>query len=202
MPMTPEDSITRWIEQLKAGDPLAAQKLWERYFRRLVGLARKRIRGARRQIRDEEDVALSAFDSFCRSAQAGRFPRLDDRDNLWQLLVRLTARKAWHLLRDENRRKRGGQGAAPADPPTPREDEPDLEQFVGREPTPEFAAQLTEEYQRLLDRLEDRTLQAVAVWKMEGYTNEEIAGKLDCTPRTVERKLCIIRGLWQEDIEP
>jgi hypothetical protein len=59
--MTPEGSVTRWIEQLKTGDPLAAQKLWEQYFRRLVGLARKRIRGTRRRVQDEEGVALSGL---------------------------------------------------------------------------------------------------------------------------------------------
>jgi DNA-directed RNA polymerase specialized sigma24 family protein len=71
------------------------------------------------------------------------------------------------------------------------------DQLWGREPTPEFAAQVAEEYQLLLAQLSDPELEAVAVWKMEGYTNEEIAAKLDCTLRTVERKLRIIRGLWQ-----
>ena len=68
--MYPEASVTHWINQLKAGDPDAAQKLWERYFRRLVSLARKKRRAA-----DEEDVALSAFDSFCRGAEQDRCHR-------------------------------------------------------------------------------------------------------------------------------
>lgn len=104
--MPSEGSVTRWIDLLKAGDAGAAQKLWERYFPRLVGLARKKLQGAKKGVADEEDVALNAFDSFCRGAEAGRFPRLDDRDNLWQLLVVLTARKAWHLRRYEQRHKR------------------------------------------------------------------------------------------------
>ena len=63
---------------------------------------------------DEEDVALSAFDSFCRGAQRGRFPQLDDRDNLWRLLVVITSRKAVDLAQHEGppevrrRRARGG----------------------------------------------------------------------------------------------
>src|ERR1043165_1882401 len=89
--MNGDGSITRWIGQLKAGDPVAAQLLWERYFRRLVGLARKKLDGAPRRMADEEDVALSAFDSFCRGAEHGRFPRLEDRDDLWRLLVVITA---------------------------------------------------------------------------------------------------------------
>jgi len=82
--------------------------LWERYFARLVGLARQKLRSTPRRAADEEDVALSAFDSFCRQAEAGRFPQLLDRDNLWRLLVTVTARKAFHLIRDKNRQKRGG----------------------------------------------------------------------------------------------
>src|SRR5262245_60587 len=101
-------SVTQWIDRLKAGDPDAAQKLWERYFRRLVGLARKKLRSAPRRAADEEDVALSAFDSFCRNAEQGRFPQLLDRDSLWRLLVVFTARKSAHLRRDEGRQKRGG----------------------------------------------------------------------------------------------
>src|SRR5262245_43166917 len=106
--MAPEGSVTHWLGQLQAGDPAAAQPLWQRYFRRLVGLARQRLRHAPRRAADEEDVALSAFDSFCRGAEQGKFPRLHDRDNLWRLLVALTARKAVDLIRHEDRQKRGG----------------------------------------------------------------------------------------------
>ena len=101
--MRPEASVTQWIERLKAGDPGAAQKLWERYFRRLVGLARQKLRAAPRRAADEEDVALSAFDSFCRGAGQDCFPRLHDRLDLWQLLVLLTARKASDLAEHERR---------------------------------------------------------------------------------------------------
>jgi hypothetical protein len=86
-------SVTHWISALKAGDA-AAEQLWERYFRRLVGLASKRLRMARRRAEDEEDVALSALDSFCRGARQGRFPQLAHRNNLCWLLVVVTVRKA------------------------------------------------------------------------------------------------------------
>src|ERR687886_50259 len=100
--MAPDDgSVTRWLGRLQAGDPAAAQQLWERYFPRLVGLARQRLRGAPRRAADEEDVALSAFDSFCRGVARGRFPQLHDRNNLWGLLVLITARKALNLAQHE-----------------------------------------------------------------------------------------------------
>src|SRR5205823_6317236 len=126
-----------------------------------------------RRAADEEDVALSAFDSFCRHAEQGRFPELLDRDGLWRLLVVITARKASHLVRDEGRQKRGG--AAPAPRPG-GEEESLLAEALSREPTPELAAEVAEECRRLLESLKDAELEAVAVARMEGYSVEEIAG--------------------------
>src|SRR6516165_6697424 len=99
MPMSPEPdgSVTGWIDRLRVGDDVAARRLWERYFHALVRLARADLRAKPRGAVDEEDIALSAFDSFCRGAEQGRFPRLDDRDGLWRLPVTLTARKAYQL---------------------------------------------------------------------------------------------------------
>src|SRR6478735_738958 len=101
------DSITHCIGMLKRGDHGAAERLWTTYIQRLVGLARAKIGTAPRQAADEEDVALSAFDSFCRRAERGQFSRLSDRDDLWQLLVVLTVRKAIDLTRREGRKSRG-----------------------------------------------------------------------------------------------
>jgi DNA-directed RNA polymerase specialized sigma24 family protein len=198
--MPSDGSVTHWLAQVREGDAEAVRQLWERYFTRLVQLARARLLRMPRRVADEEDVALSAFDSFCRGAEAGRFPQLDDRDNLWRLLVTITAQKAARLARSETRLKRGGGavldetaliGAASGLVA--------LEQIVSREPDPEFAAQAAEEFQRLLGRLGDAGLQTVAVMKMEGYSNEEIARKLSCGLRSVERKLRLIRSIWEKE---
>jgi RNA polymerase sigma factor (sigma-70 family) len=189
--MSDERSVSHWLGQVRLGESGAARMLWERYFPRLVGLARKRLQDAPRRVADEEDVALSAFNSFCRAAEAGRFPDLLDRDGLWRLLVTLTARKAAHLLRDQARLKRGGAAAAGGDDR--------LEEALGDEPSPAFAAELAEGYQRLLARLADKELEAVAVWRMEGYSVEEIADKLGYAPRSIKRKLQLIRELWEEE---
>jgi DNA-directed RNA polymerase specialized sigma24 family protein len=186
LPMSSQGSVTFWIDQLQAGDAAAAQPLWESYFHRLVDLASRKL-GARARNADGEDVALSAFDSFCRGLQRGRFPDLKDRDNLWKLLVVLTARKASHLLRDERCLKRGGGAATGA--------AKELERVLSPEPSPEFAAELAENCQVLLDRLQDEELRSIALRKMEGFTAAEIAGLLDCAPRTIERKLRLIRSL-------
>jgi DNA-directed RNA polymerase specialized sigma24 family protein len=191
------NSVTQWISALKQGDQAAAQGLWEAYFRRLVGLARARLRDAPRRIADEEDVALNAFDSFCRGARAGRFPRLDDRHDLWQILVLITVRKAINLRNYEARRSRGMGRTQSLTDLTPD----GLEAIGGDEPTPELAAQLAEEYQRLMEQLGDPGLQRVATFKLEGYTNEEIAARLGCVTSTVERKLGRIRGIWADEMK-
>jgi DNA-directed RNA polymerase specialized sigma24 family protein len=198
--MSPADSITEWLGRLQAGEADAAQQLWERYFARLAGLARRKLRGKPRLPADEEEVALSAMRSFFRGAAGGRFPQLHDRDNLWALLVPITARKARHLIRRETAEKRGGGKVRGEDALRgTRDSEPEfgLDQVIGREPTPEFEAQMGEEFDRLLERLGDPQLQDVAKWRMEGYTVEEIAAKIGFTERSVKRKLRLIRNIWQ-----
>jgi DNA-directed RNA polymerase specialized sigma24 family protein len=193
--MPSDGSVTRLIVMLKEGNRAASQQLWEVYFARLVGLARARLRGIPGRVADEEDVALSAFDSFYRRAEQGQFPRLEDREDLWQLLFVLTVRKAINLVNYQGRKSRGGgQVQSLTDL-----DLAGAEAIFGAEPSPELAAQMTEECQRLLARLPDESLRTVALWKMEGYTNAEIAARLGCVPQTVERKLRSIRNIWSDE---
>jgi DNA-directed RNA polymerase specialized sigma24 family protein len=194
-------SVTQWIDQLKAGHAAAAQPLWQDYFARPVGLARHKLRGASRVAVGSEDVALSAFDSLCRGAAAGRFPQLADRHDLWRLLFVITERKAADCIKHERTKKRGGgkvRHASELD--TDSSVTPGLDRFPGREPTPLEAAQVAEECRRLLNALGDGTLRAVAVAKMEGYTNQEIAARRRCSLATIERKLVLIRKTWQKEI--
>jgi DNA-directed RNA polymerase specialized sigma24 family protein len=201
--MNPEESVTHWIEQLKAGDSRAAAPVWERYYARLVELARRRLQASSRAAADEEDVALSAFHTFCKAAQEGRFPRLEDRDDLWRLLVTITDRKALDQARDQRRQKRGGGRVQSESALVAGDDErAGFAGVAGREPTPEFAALMAEECGRLLDRLGDEGLRAVAVCKMEGHSNEEVADRLGCALRTVERKLALIRDFWEQELAP
>lgn len=186
-----DESVTHWLGRLKAGDPAAAGPLWDRYFPKLVEQARARLAGFPRRAADEEDVALSAFDSFCRDAAAGRLPRLDDRDDLWRVLLLITGQKALDLVRHESAAKRGGK---------PDGKSFDVATVAGAEPTPEFAALVADEFRRLLGLLPDTDLRALAVWKMEGHSNDEIAARWGCVPRTVERRLKVIRSLWAAEV--
>jgi DNA-directed RNA polymerase specialized sigma24 family protein len=199
----PEDgSISLWIPLLKDGDEAAAREIWRAYFKRLVALARAKLRGVQKRVADEEDAALCAFDSFCRGAELGRFPQLNNRDDLWRLLVMITARKASDLAQNEARLKRGG-GQVRGDSallPIASSEGHGWEEIAGNEPTPEFAAQTAEEYRRLLALLLDDELRSIAVWKMEGHTNPEIADRIGCALPTVERRLRLIRKTWSAEL--
>ncbi len=179
-------SVTHWILQLQAGNRDAARPLWERYYQRLVGLARSHLSGVSRRMADEEDVVLMAFDSFCRGAEQGRFPDLNDRDDLWSVLVLITVRKAANQAQYEGRQKRNSRSIEAVA----------LDEIATSDPTPDFAVQAAEAYRELLFGLDDSILQSIAVLKMEGYTNEEIAAQLGYSLRTIERKLNLIRAQW------
>jgi serine/threonine-protein kinase len=194
--MVQAGSVTNWIGQLKVGNHDVAQKLWERYFRRMVGLARKKLKSHPRRALDEEDVALSAFFSLWSGAARGKFPRLRDRHNLWPLLVVLTARKACDVIERDHAQKRGGGKALGESALAGTSPGAKLEELISREPSPEFAVQVMEEYHRLLAGLPEPELKRIALWRMEGFGNEEIAARLGCAVRTVERRLEQIRSLW------
>jgi RNA polymerase sigma factor (sigma-70 family) len=187
------ESVTTWIGELRQGNTAAAQQLWERYYGQLLQFARGKLRGAPRRAADEEDVALSAFHSFCQAA--GRFPRLSSRDDLWQILIMLTARKASHQRRRQQAQKRGGANNNPGG-------EQELEEIIGSEPSPQFAAMIAEEFETLLNRLPDQGLRQIARLRLEEYSNAEIADLLQCSERTVERRLALIRAVWEETAQP
>jgi len=200
--MTDTGSVTVWIDRLKAGEPQSSQELWERYVDRLLRLARKKFGRSPRRVTDEEDVVLSAFDGFFRGVHLSRFPQLEDRDDLWQLLVMLTDRKTIDHRRREMAAKRGGGNvrgeSAIAGGRTHNSDLPGLSQVVDSEPSPEFAVEFAEELKQSLELLADDILQKVAMGKMEGYTNAELAQTLGLNVRSIERKLQLIRRVWHE----
>jgi DNA-directed RNA polymerase specialized sigma24 family protein len=184
--MSSSESVTHWISRIKEGDRAGVAKLLDHYFHRLVQLARKKLQARQGLTGYEEDVALSALKSVCLGAERGQFPQLLDRDDLWRLLVVVTVRKAIDLMRRAR--------------PEAEAVEAHLEELLSAEPSPALAAEMAEDYQRLFDRLGDAQLQSVAHLKVQGYTNDEIAEKLGCVTRTVERKLDRIRILWEQEL--
>ncbi len=181
-------SITRLIRAVQDGSRSAVGPLLSAYFDRLVRLASKRLRNLPGLGGYDEDVALRSFQSvYQRLRDPARRLDLAGRDDLWRLLATRTISRAIDLIRRHR----------PAEVPG----DFDVTQLLSGEPTPDEAVELADECRRLLDALEEPELRQIALWKAEGYTNEEIAARLDCVPRTVERKLSRIRLLWQHELE-
>lgn len=196
-----DHSVTMFIEQLRDGNPDAAAGVWEHFHSRLIQLARGKLRSRVRRVVDEEDVVISAFDSCFRAIQDGRFPDLKDRYNLWAVLVTITERKAFNVNRDQTRQKRGG-GEVLGESVflnNQRDNAIGLGGVVSTsEPTPEFAALVADECEKLLGLLDDEQ-RRIAQLKLEGFKNREIAEDLDCSIAKVERKLKMIREVWSTD---
>ena len=189
-------SVTKLIQKVKDHDPEAAGGIWKRYFERLLPRARAKLQTGPARVVDEEDVLVSVFDRFFRAAGEGRFDRLNDRDDLWQILLMLTDRKVIDSQRHASAEKRGsghviGESQMPVDLT-------ELQELVDHEPTPEVVAIFNENLSWAIHRLSDDKTREVAILKLEGYNNREIAEKLSISNSSVERKLRVIRTVWQE----
>jgi DNA-directed RNA polymerase specialized sigma24 family protein len=190
--MSPEGqgSITHCIPGLKAGDEGAARLLWDRYFAELVLLARARLGHEQRAVADEEDIALSAFQSLCAGVAHDRFARLSDREDLWKLLATITCRKVLDQVRHLHQRKRDTSRLRSS------ERFGGMERLADAGPPPDVAVAMTEQMRLLLACLGSESLRQVALLRMEGYGGDEIAARLGCNRRTVTRKLKLIRQTW------
>jgi RNA polymerase sigma factor (sigma-70 family) len=202
--MGAQGSVTRLIIDLRSDDPwvreVAARMVWGRYFQELLSLARNNLSARLRSREDEEDVLQSMYKSFCLRQRRGDFD-LANRDQLWNLLVQITLRKARntatrHLQGKRDVRREVGRAAGRSDLD---EKATILDQIDSDGPTPAEAALMNEALERRFQALKDPDLRRIALWKLEGYTNPEIAAQLQCTVRTVERKLERIRAYWETD---
>ena len=196
-------SVSGWWEQLKSGQTEAADGLWRRYFERMVRTAKRSLPAGARRATDEEDVALSAFNSLCRGAKEGRFEAVQDRDDLWRLLVAITHQKVVDEIRRGTSQKRGGgevRGeSAFIDITNLNKD--GINNAQGLKPTPEFMAAVDDQHQNLMEQLRDDSLRELCQMRMEGYSNDEIAERLGITTRSVERKLQLIREKWSRELD-
>jgi DNA-directed RNA polymerase specialized sigma24 family protein len=217
MPMPPSThSVTRLLDSARAGDPDAYWPLFERFYPRLVAEARQRLRGAGLVVADPADAVTRAYESFCAGVAGDGFAKVRDRDELLALLVVIVVRKACNLVKHEQAQRRGGGVAvhggdalevAPARGPAPVFLPGRCRELLGGFADPDLAdldpAALDAECLRLLGVLaaEGDRLQELVLWKLLGYTNDEIAAdKLKCTLRAVERKLKRVRELWVREV--
>lgn len=195
-------SVSVAIHNLKAGDPDAAQAIWDRYFNRVVAVAGKRIDHQHRAIADEEDLALSVLDSLCKGAANGNFQQLTDRDDLWKLLLAITRQKVVNRYRFFNRKKRGGD-ADFVDCLRMRDDgsvEILLDGFACDRPEPDELVEFGEEFDQLLRLLPNETMRQIVQLRLQRHTQQEIALRLNCSVRWVEINLQKIRDVWIRSI--
>lgn len=185
-------SITCLIPGVRIRDDVAIEALWRRFEPRVRGVARPAVRALPPGAGDEDDVAQSSFRAFFDAAANGLAPRLENRDQLWRYLATIARNKAADRVRREMRARRGG-GTHP--------ESASLSHFADGEATPSQIVQCQEVFERLiaeLDVVEDPKLRVVAVMRLEGANVQDIAAELNCTTRTIQRKLHIIERLWAE----
>ena len=196
--MNANQFVTNWIDRVKQGDSVAAEQIWQKYYFDLVSMARQRLQGVSLAVSDEEDVAVSVFESFYRAAENGRFPDLNCRDDLWKLLLRMASWKIIDRHRHNKRVRRGGNQATHSLDVS--DDDGKVFDVIGDEPSPEMVVMMTESCEQLLAHLGDTPLRDIAVGKMEGFSNAELAQKLGCSERTIERRIKLIRQKISKDL--
>lgn len=185
-------SVTQFFGQLRAGDIAAAEALWIRFFPRLVALAHQALAGRPQRVADADDAVQSAFASFCLRVKAGEF-HITDRADLWNLLGVITTRKARKQSRRETAEKRGGGRVVSEASLTRPDGSPlPLDEVTIALPASEFDLHCEELLAQLVPELRE-----IAVWRLLGFRNREIADRLGCTERKVERKLNLIRLKWE-----
>lgn len=190
------ESVTDWIAQLKMGDQQAAFLLWKRFFRQLRAIARAKLGAFARASQDEEDVALSALNALFLGAREGHFEQFETRNDFWQLALVILSRKASNLRRSLQTRREISAT--------------DLAMATGLEFTPVVMEQAVQalsgdtgieslgiDCEELLLRVDER-LRRVALLKLAGLSNEEIAASLDRSVKSVERYLQQIREAWTD----
>jgi DNA-directed RNA polymerase specialized sigma24 family protein len=201
--MSGDEAVTRWLRQLEAGDQDAARLLWQRYYQELVELARARLGTTPRRMSDEEDVALSVMRCLYDGAERGQLAAMVNRQELWRLLAAITIRKVIDHQRHLTKKKRGSgrvRGDSVLQAGNGDRGDAGFDEFLGEDATPEVEAIAAEEFQRLMVLLDDDRLRRIAQFKLDGFTNEEIAQQLGLTARSIERKLQQIRKIWEGEL--
>ena len=197
----PDDDITGWVRSMGRGDDEAAADLWQYCFPKLLAYSRRKLPEQLRKVLDEEDVALSAFKSFCLGAARGNLGDIASRDELWRLLYCIAARKAQGYVRHQTRQKRGGgkvSGESIFKAAGTNDDPAGIEQIADPSETPAKMAQFANDCEKLFEMLDDEMLQTIALLRIEGYSVDEISKRVGCARRSVERRLQLIRRIWRE----
>ncbi len=188
-----DQGVTEWFYAMRGGDESAARRLWQTYCARLKLLARNRL--PRDPVYDEEDLAISVFNGVFQASQNGKYAGISNRDELWRLLARIAKNKTI----DRNRRALAQRRAATKFEQIPAEF-CSLESVSSKDQPVCEELDFVDHLQKLLTLLDCKTLEEIAVLRLDGYTAAEIAERIDSSERTVKRRLAIIRKRWEMEL--
>lgn len=194
-----EDSGANELRNLLNGEQESVELLWRSYFARIKSLILRRISNSPRLIGHEEDIAMSAFGSFVRRAADGQFPNLKDNDELWKLLKTFAIRKTNDHFKYHMAEKRGGKvWTTQQSELENNEDKSDHHLPVDPSSCPETPVDISDLFNHVLIILPDDFSRDVVLLRLQGASVVAIAEMLECSTRTVQRKLKDIESLWAD----
>ena len=187
-------SVSHWLRELKAGDEQAVEAIWNRYYQRVVELAIRKMKVNNDRAVDGEDVAQLVMHRFCMNATRGCYPNLDDREQLWDLLVVFTLNRIRKHLRACNTLKRSGLHRQVFE-----FRQTEALEDLQRPEAPTIMADMVETWLKRLDR-EDPSgeLKQIAIWSMDDISGSEIARILRKRKSSVLQQIRLIRLLWED----
>ena len=182
------------LGRLRAGEEQASYEIFQRFAEPLITKAHFRLDTAIRGKVDAEDVVQSVYRTFFQRIEKGQF-ELENWESLWGLLVTITirkcGRKAQHFRTDRRDVSREHNvGIDDSQVPVNWE-------AIAREPTPDDVAVLAETIDELMNELKD-SQRDILTLSLEGYSPTEIAEKIGCNPRTVQRVLKFVKKALEE----
>ncbi|MFM7116703.1 MAG: ECF-type sigma factor [Planctomycetota bacterium] len=199
--MDSSDDLSSSLGELLNKAPQEAEAIWAEFFPRMLKLAKVKLGGMQLRTFDEEDVALSAMNSFFRGKNDGRFERLDSRDEMWRLLATITVRKVTSQRRKAMADKRGAgaiRGESIFFNPANADSSmiAGLGNFSDDRLLPDTTEEILKNCEHLLEKLDDEKLRRTAIMRLEGFSNQEISEELGCSVARTKQRLQRIRELW------
>jgi RNA polymerase sigma factor (sigma-70 family) len=183
MPMPTDTSFAQVLDGLRHSGDEAAAKVVERYYRRLVALARKKLGERLRPRVDVEEVVQSALGTFFVRARAGQF-QLRDWNGLLALLMCITARKCLkayevHLAASRDVRR---------EQPPPGTEAGGPWALLARAAPPEEELLLEETLEQATHELNEYERQIVSL-TLHGCPPADVCARLGCSRAKVSRVL-------------
>jgi len=196
------DVWAQWIDDLAHNDPSAQERIWALFARRVTKQAKSNLAGVQCRESDEEDVAARVLNSLFQRIADGRQTPPKNREELWKLLVGMTRNKSAEAARHKLAQKRG-QGRVRGESAfkvrgDDSSDHGGIHNVADPASDPKTAFEEAQQLTGILASLNDSQLRQIALLKMAGHTDQEIAELIGCSLRTVERRTAEIRDLLKD----